>query len=228
MGVVLPGAAFLRRRGVRCYHPALSNQLKFKSFAPRRSRSLVVAPSTEMSEEKPTFKITDRRLFNPDGTPRDVVREEEPTHTEAAAPAEPAPAPRATEGAAEAARAGAGSAGAPRREEREREAAPAEADAAGAEDFLMLVEFLASFAADALGMVNHPGGGGVNLQLAKQCIDMLGTLQRKTRGNLNAEEAQFLDMILSQLRMQYVSLTSAPRPPQGGRGFTGGDITGGG
>jgi hypothetical protein len=36
-------------------------------------------------------------------------------------------------------------------------------------------------------------------------------------------------MILSQLRMQYVSLTTAPRPPHGGggRGFTGGDITGG-
>jgi hypothetical protein len=188
-----------------------------------------------MSEEKPTFKITDRRLFNPDGTPRDVPREEEPTRTEAPAPTEPAPAPRATEAAAEPSRAGgdvpprgaSGGAGAPRREEREREAAPSEADAAGAEDFLMLVEFLASFAADALGMVNHPGGGGVNLQLAKQCIDMLGTLQRKTHGNLNAEEAQFLDMILSQLRMQYVSLTSAPRPPQGGRGFSGGDITGG-
>ncbi|HYY94263.1 MAG TPA: DUF1844 domain-containing protein, partial [Pyrinomonadaceae bacterium] len=117
--------------------------------------------------------------------------------------------------------------GASQREGREREAAPAEAEAAGAEDFLMLVEFLASFAADALGMVNHPGGGGVNLQLARQCIDMLGTLQRKTRGNVTDEEAQFLDMILSQLRMQYVSLTSAPRPPQGGRGFTGGDITGG-
>ncbi|MDQ3919203.1 MAG: DUF1844 domain-containing protein, partial [Acidobacteriota bacterium] len=110
---------------------------------------------------------------------------------------------------------------------REREARPeAGAEAAGDEGFLMLVEFLASFAADALGMVNHPGGG-VNLQLARQCIDMLGTLQRKTRGNVTDEEAQFLDMILSQLRMQYVSLTSAPRPPQGGRGFTGGDITGG-
>ena len=32
-----------------------------------------------MSEEKPTFKVTDRRLFNADGTPRDIVREEEPT-----------------------------------------------------------------------------------------------------------------------------------------------------
>jgi hypothetical protein len=31
-----------------------------------------------MSDEQPIFKVTDRRLFNSDGTPRDVVREEEP------------------------------------------------------------------------------------------------------------------------------------------------------
>ncbi|HEX8283747.1 MAG TPA: DUF1844 domain-containing protein [Pyrinomonadaceae bacterium] len=181
-----------------------------------------------MSEEKPTFKVTDRRLFNPDGTPRDLPREEEPA-TPAAAPAEsapsqsaatpePAPRPAPPEEAA-----GRGS-------ESEREATEAEREAPGDEGFLMLVEFVASFAADALGMVNHPGGGGVNLPLAKQCIDMLGTLHHKTRGNLAGEEQQFLDMILSQLRMQYVSLTNAPRPPQGGgggRGFTGGDITGG-
>jgi len=178
-----------------------------------------------MSEEKPTFKITDRRLFNPDGTPRDIPREEEPPLPEAPAPTEPPAARQApAAAAAEPPRAGEGE-GAPRGAEREREAAAPET--AAAEDFLMLVEFLASFAADALGMVNHPGGGGVNLQLAKQCIDMLGTLHEKTRGNLNAEEQQFLEMILSQLRMQYVSLTTAPRPPKGGRGFTGGDITGG-
>lgn len=178
-----------------------------------------------MSEEKPTFKVTDRRLFNPDGTPRDIVREEEPPAppaseppppaAAAAPPAEPPPparGPESPEAAAE-----------PRAPDTE-----AGAEAAGDEGFLMLVEFLASFAADALGMVNHPGGGGVNLPLAKQCIDMLGTLSRKTRGNLAGEEQQFLDMILSQLRMQYVSLTNAPRPPQGGpRGFSGGDITGG-
>ena len=185
-----------------------------------------------MSEEKPTFKVTDRRLFNPDGTPRDIEREEAPAPTPEPEPQQTAPVtteppagepPRAAPAPpAEAANTHA--------EEREREAAPeAQAEAPGDEGFLMLVEFLASFAADALGMVNHPGGGGVNLQLAKQCIDMLGTLHRKTRGNLVGEEQQFLDMILSQLRMQYVSLTSAPRPPQGGgpRGFTGGDITGG-
>jgi len=185
-----------------------------------------------MSEEKPTFKITDRRLFNPDGTPREHIHEEEPppSETPAAPPeqsAESVTAETTRAATAESPRDVSGEAAAPRRTEHEREVAPPEAAAGGAEDFLMLVEFLASFAADALGMVNHPGGGGVNLQLAKQCIDMLGTLHDKTRGNLNAEEQQFLEMILSQLRMQYVSLTTAPRPPKSGRGFTGGDITGG-
>jgi Domain of unknown function (DUF1844) len=37
-----------------------------------------------MSEEQPIFKVTDRRLFNPDGTPRDIEREEE-TKTETVA-----------------------------------------------------------------------------------------------------------------------------------------------
>ena len=196
-----------------------------------------------MSEEKPTFKITDRRLFNPDGSPREEIREEpEPSPTPApemgstasdvadARPAEAHAVGATREAVEEAARAeGArGETAAPRRAERERGAREAQADAGASEEFLMLVEFLASFAADALGMVNHPGGGGgVNLQLAKQCIDMLGTLKEKTQGNLSGEESQFLDMILSQLRMQYVSLANAPRPPQGGRGFTGGDITGG-
>jgi hypothetical protein len=186
-----------------------------------------------MSEEKPTFKITDRRLFNSDGTPRDVIREEEPPPTVTPEPA-PTPAAAAARPAEsfvnEPSRADDYSEGGapPRSAAQDARAEPPEAsDAADAQDFLMLVEFLASFAADALGMVNHPGGGGVNLQLAKQCIDMLGTLHHKTRGNLSGEEQQFLDMILSQLRMQYVSLTTAPRPPQGGRGFTGGDITGG-
>ncbi|HYH87511.1 MAG TPA: DUF1844 domain-containing protein [Pyrinomonadaceae bacterium] len=190
-----------------------------------------------MSEEKPTFKVTDRRLFNSDGTPRDIAREEEPPRPEPPAPSE-APPPVAQRAEAEAAPAVesapvspgemAESRGAERESaaayERERDAPPVAGDP---QDFFMLVEFLASFAADALGMVNHPGGGGVNLQLAQQCIDMLGTLHAKTHGNLSGEEQQFLDMILSQLRMQYVSLTTAPRPPQGGRGFTGGDITGG-
>jgi hypothetical protein len=187
-----------------------------------------------MSEEKPNFKVTDRRLFNPDGTPRDIPREEEPAPTpepepqQQAAPHTSEPPAREAEEPLRAAAATPAEAATPRAPEGE-ETPEAHGDGQGDEGFLMLVEFLASFAADALGMVNHPGGGGVNLQLAKQCIDMLGTLHRKTRGNLVGEEQQFLEMILSQLRMQYVSLSNAPRPPQGGgsRGFSGSDITGG-
>jgi hypothetical protein len=185
-----------------------------------------------MSEEKPNFKVTDRRLFNPDGTPRDIPREDEPAPAPTPEPEPQQAAPRAPEPTAqeEPPRAATPAEAATPRAPEGEETPGADAEAQGDEGFLMLVEFLASFAADALGMVNHPGGGGVNLQLAKQCIDMLGTLSRKTRGNLVGEEQQFLDMILSQLRMQYVSLSNAPRPPQGGgggRGFSGGDITGG-
>jgi len=191
-----------------------------------------------MSEEKPTFKVTDRRLFNSDGSPRDIIREEEPPRPEPPAPAAVATPPAAEPPKAEAAPAveaapvAPGERAEPKGAERESAAAnerekDAPAEAGDPQDFFMLVEFVASFAADALGMVNHPGGAGVNLPLAQQCIDMLGTLHAKTRGNISGEEQQFLDMILSQLRMQYVSLTTAPRPPQGGRGFTGGDITGG-
>ena len=31
-----------------------------------------------MSEEQPSYKVTDRRLFNPDGSPREVPPEEKP------------------------------------------------------------------------------------------------------------------------------------------------------
>jgi len=38
-----------------------------------------------MSEEQPIFKVTDRRLFNPDGSPREIEREEETKKQPAAA-----------------------------------------------------------------------------------------------------------------------------------------------
>jgi hypothetical protein len=89
--------------------------------------------------------------------------------------------------------------------------------------------FIASPAAAAMGMTEHPGlaPGELDLPLAKHCIDLLGTIQQKTRGNLGAQEGQILEGLLAELRMQYISLTSAPRPPARPRGFTGSDITGG-
>jgi hypothetical protein len=89
--------------------------------------------------------------------------------------------------------------------------------------------FIASPAAAAMGMTEHPGlaPGELDLPLAKHCIDLLGTIQQKTRGNLGTQEGQILEGLLAELRMQYISLTSTQRPPAPPRGFTGSDITGG-
>ena len=78
-------------------------------------------------------------------------------------------------------------------------------------------------------MTEHPGlaPGELDLPLAKHCIDLLGTIQQKTHGNLSTQEGQILEGLLAELRMQYISLTSTHRPPMRPRGFTGNDITGG-
>ena len=92
--------------------------------------------------------------------------------------------------------------------------------------FLSLVMSLASNAAANLGMMPHPvtGETGVDLQTAKHWIDVLGMLEHKTQGNLDHQEAQTLETLLADLRMQYVSFTNAPTPPPK---FSATDITGG-
>jgi Domain of unknown function (DUF1844) len=178
-----------------------------------------------MSEEKPTFKVTDRRLFNADGTPRDIVREEEPAPAPEPAQAETARAPIPGTGAVRETPPAAGTAANEPSAMREPGALPAGGDPT---PFANLVMFIASPAAAALGMTEHPGlpAGEVDLPLAKHCIDLLATVEQKTRGNLSAQEQQILESLLAELRMQYVSLAGT-RPAQKPRGFTGGDITGG-
>jgi hypothetical protein len=203
-----------------------------------------------MSEEQSGFKVTDRRLFNPDGTPREVEREEAPARTSAPAPPATETASSATQTAASATAAPT-SAEAPRAAESERPAATStagstlasgsgveelpeeaydEGDLPGANDPASFINFLmsiASNAAAALGMMEHPvtGQRGVDLPLGKHWIDVLGMLEEKTRGNLSPQEQQIFTGLLSDLRMQYISLTSAPAPKR--PGFSASDILGG-
>jgi hypothetical protein len=175
-----------------------------------------------MDEQQSTFKVTDRRLFNADGSPRDVPPEERPApeapkaeaapkveqpatveETAASLPAEDLPA-----------------------EDLERELT--EEEVAAARDpasFLNFLMSIASNAASALGMMEHPvtHQRDVDLELGKHWIDVLGMLQKKTQGNLSTQEKQMLESLLGDLRMQYVSLSNAPKT----RGFSGSDITGG-
>jgi hypothetical protein len=216
--------------------------------------------ASTMSEEQSGFKVTDRRLFNADGTPREVEREEAPA---AAAPTPEAPATTTTtaddasalsappsaanttptastttdpaaqtpEAASPATAAGSDDAAAAGAHEELLDDDYAEGDIPGANDPASFVNFLmsiASNAAAALGMMEHPvtGQRGVDLPLGKHWIDVLGMLEEKTRGNLSPQEQQIFTGLLSDLRMQYVQLTRSQQTRRPG-GFTASDILGG-
>jgi hypothetical protein len=176
-----------------------------------------------MQEEQPTFKVTDRRLFNADGSPRDLPPEEKAEPPAAAAPETPAAAPvEEAEATTEVSASAAEETPAAEEEFTEEDLADAR-DPASFMNFLML---LAQNAASALGMVEHPvtHQRDVDIDSGKHWIDVLGMLQKKTDGNLTPQEKRMLEGLLADLRMQYVSLVNSP---QQGRRFTGSDITGG-
>jgi hypothetical protein len=203
-----------------------------------------------MKEEQPVFKVTDRRLFNADGSPRDVSPAEQP-ETKPAPAKEPAAPPAVVSGPATAdsgsettaalnqptsVTAEAPAASSPLAEaegfdaEQTEEEAFAEAgipDAADPASFINFAMSIASNAASSLGLMEHPVSGKreVDLELGKHWIDVLGMLQKKTKGNLSPQEEQIVEGWLADLRMQFVSLNSAPAPKAAG--FTGRDIIGG-
>lgn len=178
-----------------------------------------------MSEEQPNFKVTDRRLFNADGSPRDLPPDEKPQEkpeTTAAAP-EPVTAPSQEHSQSEP------EPPPPPPSMSEEDPELTEEELAEAQDpasFISFVMSIASNAASALGMMEHPvtHQREVDLELGKHWIDILGMLQRKTSGNLSLQERNMIEGLLADLRMQYVSLmNAAPKA----RTYTGSDITGG-
>jgi hypothetical protein len=180
-----------------------------------------------MSNDQPNFKVTDRRPFNPDGSPRDLPREErpEPKPEPVTAPPE-ATAAAAVETAGEPETATNPPPGEMPGDLEEEFTEEELADARDPAGFLSFIMSIASNAASALGMMEHPvtHQREVDVELGKHWIDVLGMLQKKTQGNLTSKEQQMLEGLLADLRMQYVSLINAP--PKAQR-FSGGDITGG-
>lgn len=77
-------------------------------------------------------------------------------------------------------------------------------------DFMTFCISLGSSAFVHMGDAPHPETGELqpNLMLAQQTIDLLGMLQEKTRGNLTDEEARFLEHLLVDLRLRYVTKAS--------------------
>lgn len=72
--------------------------------------------------------------------------------------------------------------------------------------FSSFVMSLATQAMVQLGQMPPPPGMEipVDIESGKGTIDILGMIQRKTRGNLSKEEDKFLEDILHTLRVSYV------------------------
>jgi hypothetical protein len=187
-----------------------------------------------MSDERDTgFKVSDRRKFNPDGTPKDPTtvdeapviesprtpppqpppREEPPGAGnvlsfpgETAKKKEPDPAPELSTGgpAPQGSQRQNANAGAARAYDNASTATQSRLPAA---TFLGLANMLGVEAAMHLGLIEAGPGEDrtIDLDAARHVIDLLGILQEKTRGNLAPEENTLLDNMLGDLRMQFVA-----------------------
>jgi len=83
-------------------------------------------------------------------------------------------------------------------------------------DFNALVLSLGSSVIVHLGEAPDPTTGQKReqpeLTMAQQSIDLLAMLQEKTRGNLTAEEARFLENMLFDLRMLFLQVSKRQSP----------------
>ncbi|MFN7962916.1 MAG: DUF1844 domain-containing protein [Thermoanaerobaculia bacterium] len=158
-----------------------------------------------MSEK--SIKVVDKRIFTPEGDLRDEYRflEEEGRSTpdEAQAPAAPEPQPPPAPSPAAPAKEPLVAAGAPRPLTPPPPGYPAAQG--GSAGFFDLLGMLAEPASMYLGDAPFPGGQvGTDLDMARLHIDLLGILQQKTHGSLDAQEASVLDDLLYRLRLRYV------------------------
>lgn len=180
-----------------------------------------------MSEQQDAgFKITDRRKFNADGTPREAAEQEaseapaevettreDKTSNVVSFPGESAgaqPSPNASRQApSSAARAQARQTVAGQAEQAYNKARGPNTSGLPEASFLSLINMLGVEAAMHLGLIKTPGEEQppVDLESARHLIDMLGVLQTKTRGNLSPEEDSLLDNALADLRMQFVAIS---------------------
>src|SRR5688500_16595905 len=184
----------------------------------------------EENQDEVTFKVTDRRKFNPDGSVREGVVIDEP---KPAAPDPPRPAEQRT--AAAPARADVpDDTPLPEMAELPDEEGIDGEDIPGAEDPASFVNFLSTLATNAaasLGAVPHPATGqrSVDLDTGKYWLDVLGMIRDKTKGNLHPQESRLLEGLLADLRMQYVTMVRATEEKlksQAAKKFSDADILG--
>jgi len=166
------------------------------------------------SKHDESFKVVDRRLFTPEGEFRKEVAEQQDRERETA------PAASAASGAGSIGAAGGAGpvAGKPAMPSAIPAAAPTAAVAATSADapkrspvFENLIRSLAQNAAMLLGGYADPRTGQpvLDLEGAREMIDMLDVLHEKTRGNLATEEDTLLLDVLGNLKLAFMEMAKA-------------------
>jgi Domain of unknown function (DUF1844) len=165
------------------------------------------------SKQEESFKVVDKRLFNEEGELRQDAVDRERREDEAAA-AKIASAPKAQDTSKGVIQTGAlpsaaGLVGP--------DSAPSVDGAGTAEEippsrgFQMLVDFLTRNAAAMLGGMADPRTGQpyVDIEGAREMIDMLDALREKTRGNLGKVDDELLIEVIGSLKLTFVEMSKA-------------------
>jgi hypothetical protein len=156
-------------------------------------------------KQEESFKVVDRRLFTEDGELRKEVIEEERRSEEAAKK------PHASGGSAKAPAANAKPIpGSSLLETPEADLEPVE-EIEPSHNFQVLVDFITRNAAAMLGGMTDPrtGKAFVDLEGAREMIDMLDVLREKTRGNLAKTDDDLLIEVIGSLKLTFMEVSKA-------------------
>lgn len=163
-----------------------------------------------LSDHKPdeSFKVVDRRLFTPEGEFRKEVAEQQDREHETAPAATAARAP-GTAGAS-APTSAESAAGKPATQGPHPAPPPADAPKRSPV-FENLIRSLGQNAAMLLGGYADPRTGQpvLDLEGAREMIDMLDVLREKTRGNLAPDEDSLLIDVLGNLKLAFMEMAKA-------------------
>jgi hypothetical protein len=149
---------------------------------------------TQQNDE--SFRVVDRRLFDSEGELREDARDriEQERQPEPAIPLAAEPEKQPGDGA-----------------DKKNAVEPSAPAPTRSPAFEMLVDLVARNAVAMLGGMADPRTGQPMLDLegAREVIDMLDALREKTRGNLAQEEDRLLLEVIGSLKMTYLELSKA-------------------
>jgi hypothetical protein len=163
--------------------------------ADNRGRVWRLPVSNDRQSQDEKIRITDKRIFTPEGELRDDLASPE------APPAADAPRPSAASSRREPDPSASQSGGDRRRKL---------ADTANPDSpFTNFIESLIAQTYMTLGMLRNPYQPDpvVDAPAARQIIEIIAMLQQKTRGNLTPEEESFLTTHLGELKLAFVQIT---------------------